>query len=59
MTAKDARYECARCVGSFDGTEAIFELTQRTYGDDFQQTMKAFCPSCGGPAKSLIGGIEF
>ena len=61
MTAKDARFQCSECVGSFDGTEVTLELKQSTYGDDFRQIMKAFCPSCGGPAKSLIGqgGIEF
>lgn len=60
-TARDSHYECQECYAKFDGTEANWDLSDSSHGDEFGHKRKAICPHCGAPIQNLSqrGAIEF
>lgn len=40
-------YECIECNVTFPWTEAILEVSDEVFNDEFQQRNRVLCPYCG------------
>lgn len=51
-TARDLHYRCTECFAGFDGTEATWEYSETSIGNEFRHGRKAVCPYCGVAVKN-------